>query len=87
MDGLVLFVVSAITFGLMHAVPGGPFDREKALPQEILDNLNARYHLDEPLVVQYARYLYDVMVPRFSLLEKDPDGATSSPPPRWWMTS
>ena len=32
---VVLFVVSVITFGLMHAVPGGPFDREKALPQEI----------------------------------------------------
>ncbi len=29
---VVLLVVSAITFGLMHAVPGGPFDREKALP-------------------------------------------------------
>jgi ABC-type dipeptide/oligopeptide/nickel transport system permease component len=78
---LVLFVVSAITFGLMHAVPGGPFDREKALPPEILGNLNARYHLDEPLVVQYGRYLYDVLIPRFSLLEEDPDGGYIKPPP------
>ena len=45
------FVVSVITFGLMHAVPGGPFDREKALPQQIIDNLNARYHLDKSLPV------------------------------------
>lgn len=59
----VLLVVSAITFGLMHAVPGGPFDREKALPPEIMENLNKRYHLDEPLLVQYGRYLYDVMIP------------------------
>ena len=31
----VLLMVSIITFGLMHAVPGGPFDREKALPKEL----------------------------------------------------
>ena len=78
---LVLFVVSAITFGLMHAVPGGPFDREKALPPEILANLNARYHLDESLPRQYLRYVYDVMVPRFSLLEKDPRGGYIKPTP------
>jgi len=63
---VVLFVVSAITFGLMHAVPGGPFDREKALPPEIIENLNKRYHLDEPLLMQYGRYLYDVFIPRLS---------------------
>ena len=63
---VVLFVVSVITFVLMHEVPGGPFDREKALPKEILENLNARYHLDEPLPKQYARYVYDVMVPHIT---------------------
>ncbi len=64
---VVLFVVSVITFGLMHAVPGGPFDREKKLPKEIMENLNKRYHLDEPLVMQYGRYMYDVMIPHFSI--------------------
>ncbi len=63
---LVLFVVSVLTFGLMHAVPGGPFDREKALPQEIIDNLNARYHLDESLPRQYLRYVSSVLLPRIS---------------------
>ncbi len=63
---VVLLVVSAITFGLMHAVPGGPFTREKALPAEVLENLNKRYHLDEPLLVQYANYLNDVFIPHFS---------------------
>ena len=63
---LVLLAVSAITFGLMHAVPGGPFDREKALPEEIMANLNKRYHLDDPLLVQYGNYLNDVFVPQFS---------------------
>ncbi len=63
---LVLFVVSVITFVLMHAIPGGPFDREKSLPKEIMENLNARYRLDEPLPKQYARYVYDVMIPHIT---------------------
>lgn len=63
---LVLFAVSLITFGLMHAVPGGPFDREKALPPEIIANLNARYNLDQPLHFQYLLYIYDVLVPQLS---------------------
>lgn len=63
----VLLVVSGITFGLMHSVPGGPFDREKSLPPEIMANLNARYHLDQPLFIQYAQYLNDVVIPHLSL--------------------
>ncbi len=63
---LVLFVVSFVTFILMHEVPGGPFDRDKPLPKDVVENLNARYHLDWPLWKQYAQYVYDVMVPRIS---------------------
>jgi len=61
----VIFVVSIITFILMHAVPGGPFDVEKALPQAIIDNLNAKYHLDDPLWKQYVDYMYGFI--RFDL--------------------
>jgi ABC-type dipeptide/oligopeptide/nickel transport system permease component len=63
---VVLFAVSVITFGLMHAVPGGPFAREKALPQSIIDNLNARYHLDEPLPMQYLQYVGAILMPYLS---------------------
>jgi ABC-type dipeptide/oligopeptide/nickel transport system permease component len=63
---VVLIVVSAITFLLMHVVPGGPFNREKALPKEVIANLEARYHLDDPLTIQYLRYLNDVLVPHIS---------------------
>lgn len=63
---LVVLVVSAITFGLMHSIPGGPFDREKPLPKEIIENLNKRYHLDDPLLVQYGRYLFDVFIPHIN---------------------
>ncbi len=63
---VVLLVVSFITFFLMHQVPGGPFDFERALPADIIANLRARYHLDWPLWQQYAQYVYDVLVPRVS---------------------
>lgn len=53
----VLFFISIVTFLLVHAVPGGPFDRDKPLPPEIIENLNRRYGLDQPLWKQYADYM------------------------------
>jgi len=53
----VLFVVSVITFTLMHAAPGGPWSREKKLPQATIDHLNAKYGLDDPVPVQYLRWV------------------------------
>ncbi|WP_321815265.1 MULTISPECIES: ABC transporter permease subunit [unclassified Paraburkholderia] len=52
----VLAVVTAC-FLLLHLTPGGPFDTERALSPAALANLNARYHLNEPLWQQYLRYL------------------------------
>jgi len=60
----VVVVVTLITFSLMHAVPGGPFSREKKLPDQTIKILNERYHLDDPLWKQYIDYLYDTMIPR-----------------------
>lgn len=60
---LVLWAVSVITFLLMHAVPGGPFTLEKRLPEATLKQLNEKYNLDAPLVVQYLEYMRDVLVP------------------------
>ncbi len=53
----VLFVVSVITFGLMHAVPGGPFDREKNLRGGVIARLNEKYGLDKPVPEQYVRWV------------------------------
>ena len=53
----VLLAVATVTFALLRFLPGGPFDREKALPPEILRNIEARYRLDEPVWVQYASYV------------------------------
>lgn len=53
----MLWLVATMTFILMHLAPGGPFDKEKPLPPEIRANVEAKYHLDEPVAQQYARYL------------------------------
>ncbi len=53
----VLLAVSLITFVLMHLVPGGPWDGEKTLPPQIVENLNRKYGLDLPYWEQYLRYL------------------------------
>lgn len=55
-----LFVLITVAFFLIRVAPGGPFDSERALPPEIEANLAAKYHLDEPLVFQYARYLWQI---------------------------
>ena len=54
----LLLVISFLAFMLMRAAPGGPFDRERApASPEIERALRAKYHLDEPLMRQYTRYL------------------------------
>lgn len=56
----VLFVIVSVSFFLMRLAPGGPFDQERALPEQVRANIEARYHLDEPLWRQYVRYLGNV---------------------------
>ena len=54
---VVLWAVITITFMLMHAIPGGPFTQEKKLPPAVMANIEERYHLNDPLPVQYGDYL------------------------------
>lgn len=56
-----LLVLITLAFFMIRIAPGGPFDSEKSLPPEIEANLNAAYHLDEPLVQQYFRYLGNIL--------------------------
>lgn len=55
-----LWVVITGTFFLMHAIPGDPFIGDRVIPQEVLDSLYAYYGLDQPLWVQYMKYLKDL---------------------------
>ncbi len=52
-----LFILITLAFFMIRAAPGGPFDGDKVLPAQIQANLDAKYHLDQPLIVQYVRYL------------------------------
>ena len=54
---IVLWVVATLTFVLLRLAPGGPFDRERRLPPEVMANIEAKFHLDEPLLKQYVRYV------------------------------
>jgi oligopeptide transport system permease protein len=53
----VMFCIVTATFFMVRFVPGGPFTAEKAIPPEILRNLEAHYGLDQPLWRQYLTYL------------------------------
>ena len=52
-----LLVLIIFSFLLMHAAPGGPFTQERALPPQVLANLEAKYGLDQPLWRQMASYI------------------------------
>ena len=58
---IVLLAIITITFLLMHAIPGGPFTGEKNLPPAVLRNIEARYHLNDPLWQQYTDYLVNLV--------------------------
>lgn len=56
-----LLAVITVCYLLLHLTPGGPFDREHRIAPEVMANLNAKYHLDEPLWKQYLLYLNSVL--------------------------
>jgi oligopeptide transport system permease protein len=56
-----LLVLIALAFALIRVAPGGPFDAERQLPPQIEARMNAAYHLDEPLPLQFVRYLGNLL--------------------------
>lgn len=56
----VFFLVVTLVFFMIRFAPGGPFSSEKTVSPAILKNLEAKYHMDEPLWKQYLRYLTDL---------------------------
>lgn len=56
-----LFFISLVTFGLMHATPGGPYEQDPRLPDTVVDSLNRKYGLDEPLWEQYVLFAGNVL--------------------------
>jgi oligopeptide transport system permease protein len=58
---LVLFIVAFITFCLMHLVPGGPWDKAKTLSPQVIENLNRKYGLDQPFIIQFKNYIFNAV--------------------------
>ena len=46
---------------MVHAAPGGPFDKDRSVPPEVMSQLNKRYHLDDPLWKQYLDYMGNIV--------------------------
>ncbi len=57
----VLFTVVLVTFFIIRQAPGGPFDSEKAVSPYVLEKLNERYQLNDPVHVQFGNYLVDII--------------------------
>ena len=56
-----MFILCAITFFAMNAIPGGPFDGEKAVSPEVKAALEQRYNLDKPVPEQFVLYLKNIL--------------------------
>lgn len=54
---ITIILITTLTFTMMHSIPGGPFTRERPVPDEIMRALNAKYNLDDPLPIQYLNYM------------------------------
>ena len=62
LSGLItLFVVITITFFMMRAIPGGHFTDAKAIPEFVAQKMSERYGLNDPVYVQYMRYLSGIL--------------------------
>jgi len=66
-SGPTLFIIITLSFFLMRAAPGGPFDADADLDPAILDNLRAVYGLDQPLFRQYTSFLSGLFQGDFGL--------------------
>lgn len=52
-----LLFIALVSFWLMHIAPGGPFDMERPMPEVVRANIEAKFHLNEPFIVQFFIYI------------------------------
>jgi peptide/nickel transport system permease protein len=69
---LSLFILSLVVFALMHTVPGGPFSYEQNMPKYMMDNIAAKYGLDQPVHIQYLRWLAAMLQGDFGIPFQSP---------------
>jgi ABC-type dipeptide/oligopeptide/nickel transport system permease component len=82
------FAVSVLVFIMMHAIPGGPFDaREMPLSEAIRAKIMAQYGLDQPLYVQYLKYMWGVLHFDFGVPYQSPGETVLELLGRAWIPS
>jgi oligopeptide transport system permease protein len=59
--GLTLAALVTLTFFVMRLAPGGPFSRNRKISPEVQANIEAAFHLDEPLWMQFGRFVWGVV--------------------------
>jgi oligopeptide transport system permease protein len=64
---LTIFLVIAITFFVMHAIPASPFSSEKAKSDAVIAALEAKYGFDKPVPIQFLNYLWNILHGDFGL--------------------
>ena len=85
---VVFVIVSIVAFVMMHSVPGGPFDEEKApLPPAAKANILRKYGLDRPLHEQYLRYMWNALHGDFGISFQSPTETVIDLIARTWPTS
>ena len=57
----VILIVITLTFFMVRMAPGGPFDTDRAAPPEVMEALNEKYHLNDPMYMQFFSYLKDLV--------------------------
>ena len=67
---LTIFLVVAITFFVMHAIPASPFSSEKAKSDATIAALEAKYGFDKPVPVQFVNYIKNILKGDFGLSTK-----------------
>jgi ABC-type dipeptide/oligopeptide/nickel transport system permease component len=85
---LVFVVVSMLAFGLMHSIPGGPFDETNSpLPPAAKENILHKYGLDRPVYEQYALYMWNALHGDFGISFQSPTETVGQLIGRVWPTS
>jgi ABC-type dipeptide/oligopeptide/nickel transport system permease component len=84
----VLFVISVVTFVIMHAIPGGPFDPyQMPVSPSTQQYLDAKYGFDKPLYEQYARYMWAALHGDFGIPFQSPSETVIELIARTWRVS
>ena len=84
----VIWLIGTITFFLMHAIPGGPWDETKgSLPPEVKENISRKYGLDRPLAAQYLGYWANLLRGDLGIPYSSPTETVTSLIARSWPVS